>query len=246
MKILIAIIAFNEGENIRKTLKDLKSIGSDYDIVVIDNASSDHTVNICDEDGVDVIAHCVNTGGSAGTVMTYFLYAYENKYDILCQFDGDGQHIASELPKIIEPIAKGESDYVIGSRFIDNEGFQSYFFRRLGIKLFACLNSKIIGKSITDATSGFRAYGRNVMEFYAKYYKHEIYDTSQLLLLSHFAGARIKEVPIEMRERMHGVSEYNLLNSISFPFKGLVNIIGCLLQKRQIQHFIRTRNGNQD
>lgn len=244
MNILVAVIAFNEEKNIKKTINDLMDHNSGYDIIVIDNGSTDNTVKICEEMGVSVISHCINSGGAAGTVMTYFLYAYLNNYDILCQFDGDGQHLASELHKIINPIQKGEADYIIGSRYIKKEGFQSSFLRRLGIRLFSFLDSKLIGQKVTDVTSGFRAYGKRTIEFFAKYYRHEIYDTSQLLLLSHFSGSVIKEVPVIMKEREFGVSEFDRISSILFTFKGLINIIGCTLQIKQIKRYIRDTHGD--
>lgn len=244
MRILVAVIAYNEERSIRDTIKDLIENNFGYDIILIDNGSYDDTVKISKELGINVISHCINSGSSSGTLMSYFLYAYRNNYDILCQFDGDGQHIASELPKIIEPIKNEEADYVIGSRFLQKNGFRSYFFRRIGIKLFSYLDSKLIGQKITDVTSGFRAYNRKIIEFFAKFYKHEVYDTSQLLLISGFSGAKIKEVPIIMKERNCGKSEFNLLNSISFPIEALINIIGCLLQKNQIYQIMEDNYGN--
>ena len=136
---------------------------------------------------------------------------------------------------IIEPIINDEADYVIGSRFLKKEGFQSYAFRRAGIKLFSFIDSMILGQKVTDITSGARAYNRNVIEFFARQYQHEIYDTSQLLLLSHFSGARIKEVPVKMRERLHGTSEFNIFNALAFPVIGVINIIGTLLQRSNIK-----------
>ena len=239
MKVLIAIIAYNEEKNIKNTIIDLQEHNIGYDIVLIDNGSSDNTVKIAEELGISVISHCVNSGSSAGTLMSYFLYAYKNDYDILCQFDADGQHLASELSKIINPVRNNEAGYVIGSRFIKKEGFQSFAARRIGIRLFAIIDSFIIGQKITDITSGARAYSRKVIKFFATEYKHEIYDTSQLLLLSHFAGAKIIEVPIKMKEREHGKTEYNLFSIISFPTKALINVVGTLLQKSQIQKIQR-------
>lgn len=242
MKTLVAVIAYNEKENIKHVIEDLQK-NSEYDVVVIDNSSTDTTAEVCRKLKVNVISHSINTGGSFGTVTTYFQYAYRKNYDILCQFDGDGQHMASELCKIVKPIKSGQADYIIGSRFLERKGFQSYFLRRIGIRLFAFLDSVIAGQKITDSTSGFRAYNRNVIEFFVKYYKHELHDTNQMLLLSHFAGAKILEVPVEMRSRQHGKSEYNFINAVTFPFKGIVNILGCLLQKKQIKAYMR-KNGN--
>lgn len=235
MKILIAIIAFNEEKNIVKTISDLQEHNFGYDIVLFDNGSSDATVEIAKRLNIKAVSHCVNSGSSAGTVKSYFLYAYLHNYDILCQFDGDGQHIASRLKDIIQPITDSKGDYVIGSRFLKKDGFQSTKLRRMGISLFSWIDSKIIGKEITDITSGFRAYNRKVIRFFAKDFRHEIYDTSQLLLLSHFAGCKIIEVPTVMREREHGTSEYNWYNAITFPVKGLINIIGTILQKPNIK-----------
>jgi glycosyltransferase involved in cell wall biosynthesis len=202
--------------------------------VVIDNSSSDATPAICWELGVPVVAHCVNAGGSMGTVTSYFNCADRHNYDTLCQFDSDGQHLATELPKIIDPVRNGEADYVIGSRFLTGAGFQSTAVRRVGIQLFSWLDSQIIGQTVTDVTSGFRAYSRRVIRFFGREFRAELHDTNQLLLMSHFSGARILEVPVRMQERAHGESEFNPLAAVSFPFNGLVNIAGALLQRKHI------------
>lgn len=229
-KVLVAIIAYNEEKNIELVLRDLSANNCGFDVVVIDNGSSDQTASVAQGLGYEVVSHCTNSGGSMGTVMTYFLYAYKRNYDVLCQFDGDGQHIATELPKILAPILAGKADYVIGSRFLEKKGFQSHFFRRIGISFFALLDSLIIKQKVTDVTSGFRAYNRNVIEFFAKHYRHELYDTSQLLLLSYYMGARIQETPVLMKERVHGTSEFRSIKALFFPFRGVINILGCLIQ----------------
>jgi glycosyltransferase involved in cell wall biosynthesis len=230
-KILVAVIAYNEEKNIRNTIEDLRKNNSGFDIIVIDNGSIDKTKEICENIGVNIVSHCINSDIN-GTWKTYFLYAYLNNYDIVCQFDGDGQHLASELPIIIEPIVRNEADFIIGSRFIDKKGFQSYFIRRLGINIFSIILSIIIRKRVKDVTSGFIAFNRNVIEFFAKYYKYEI---DQTMLLCYFAGARIIEMPVQMRERIHGKSFFGILNSFIFPFKSIVNIFGIWLIKNLIK-----------
>ncbi|MGD0649949.1 MAG: glycosyltransferase family 2 protein [Verrucomicrobiia bacterium] len=235
MKTLVAVIAYNEEQNIRATLADLQAHNCGFDIVAIDNGSSDATTRLCREMGVPVVAHCINTGGSMGTVTSYFNYAHRRGYDCLCQFDGDGQHIAAELPKIIEPVRRGEADYVIGSRFLTGEGFQSTAVRRLGIRLFAWMDSQIMGRKVMDVTSGLRAYSRRVIEFFGHSYRGELHDTNQLLLVSHFTGARVLEVAVQMRLREHGASEYDFINAVAYPFLGAVNILGVWLQKQRIQ-----------
>ncbi|MBM4159409.1 MAG: glycosyltransferase family 2 protein, partial [Ignavibacteria bacterium] len=127
-KTLIAVVAYNEEKNIRAVLEDLSQQNYGYDIIVIDNSSYDDTLSLCREFGVKAVTHCINSEIS-GTWKTYFLYSYLNDYDIVCQFDGDGQHIASELPKILNPIYENRANQVVGSRFIERKGFQSFFFR---------------------------------------------------------------------------------------------------------------------
>jgi glycosyltransferase involved in cell wall biosynthesis len=237
MKTLIAVIAYNEERNIASALKDLFAHSFGYDVVVIDNGSADNTAEICRSLGVRVLRHCVNAAGAMGTVTSYFRYGFEEGYDCLCQFDGDGQHLAGELPKICAPIQSGAADYVIGSRFLEGKGFQSTFTRRLGIGLFSRLSSFIMKQAVTDVTSGFRAYSRSVMDFFARAYPFELHDTNQLLLASFFSGARVLEVPVRMRERVHGVSEFDLLASLAYPFVGAVNIAGVWLQRSRIQQY---------
>ena len=239
MKILIDIEAYNEEASIADTIKDLREHNFGYDIVLIDNGSYDDTVEIAREMGIDVIAHCINSGGPPGVNTTSFTYAFLKQYDIFCQFDGDGQHIASELPKIIEPIKNNEADYVYGSRFLEKDRFQSYFFRRIGIKLFSYLVSKIVGYKITDITSGFRAHNKKVIELFAKQYQHELFSPSQRLIICKFVGAKIKEIPVKMKERKHGKSFFNFKTSIVFPLKELVIIVGIIIQKSKIKEYLR-------
>lgn len=234
-RVLVAVIAYNEEKNLEKVLLELASDAPACDVVVIDNGSSDGTKLVAQKYGVPVVSHCTNSGGSMGTVMTYFMLASRQRYDCLCQFDGDGQHVASELKKIYEPVLQGQADYVIGSRFLEHRGFQSSFLRRIGIRLFAQMDSWVIGQKVTDVTSGFRAYSPRVYDFFAKYHRLELADTNQLLLLSYFAGARVREVPVVMRAREFGVSEFHSFAAISFPIKGVVNILGCLLQRKRIR-----------
>lgn len=234
MKILISVISYNEEASIEGTLNDLIANNFGYDVVVVDNGSNDKTYAICERLGIPVIRHCVNTGSSVGTLVSYFTLAYEMNYDILCQFDGDGQHIAAELQKIVEPIRNGDADCMIGSRFLTKEGFQSTMARRMGIRLFSNLFTWTTGSKLTDITSGFRAYNRDVIAFFGHTYRDPIYDSmNQFLLLAFFAGFRIRETPVLMRSRLAGVSEFTSLKSIVFPIKGIMTFLACILQRRR-------------
>jgi len=177
----------------------------------------------------------VNTGGGAGVIKTAFLYSYLMDYDIYCHMDGDNQHYASYLNKLIEPILYDKADIVIGSRFIEKKGFQSSLLRKIGIFSFSKLLSLLTKTELTDITSGFRAYNRKSINFFGKQYKHEFEVCVQMLLISHFAGLRILEIPVIMKRRITGKSEISFINGLKFPFYAIINLIGALLQKKQIR-----------
>ncbi len=234
MKVLIAVIAYNEEKSIKSVIDDLNNYNIGYDIVVIDNASFDNTKNICEEMDVKVLSHCVNSDIN-GTWKTYFNYAYRNGYDIVCQFDGDGQHSAKELHKIINPIINKEANQVIGSRFLGNSTYKPSFARRLGIKVFSIILSSVFKYKIRDVTSGFIAFDKRVISFFSSYFKNEINDSNQTHLLSFFSGAKILEVPVNMSQRQHGRSLFNWSEIIAYPVKGFFNIAECMLLKKEIK-----------
>ncbi len=144
--------------------------------------------------------------GIGGAVQTGFKYAARNGYRIAIQFDGDGQHLAAEIPKLLAGSARGEVSMVIGSRFMEKHaGYRSTFVRRLGIRVFEGLNSLLIGQRITDNTSGFRAYDERAIAFLARHYPVDYPEPEAVILLGR-NGFRIAEVPTPMRERQAGGS----------------------------------------
>ena len=138
MKTLLIIPAYNEQENIVRTLQDIKANAPGMDYVVINDCSKDNTRKILKEYGANFLDLPVNLGIGGG-VQTGYRYALEHDYDIAVQFDGDGQHDARYLSSLIAPIISGEADAAIGSRFIEKEGFQSSAMRRFGISFLRIL-----------------------------------------------------------------------------------------------------------
>ena len=138
LKKLVIIPAYNESASIVNTVNDIKENAKDFDYVVINDRSKDNTLKICRDAGLNVIDLPLNLG-IGGAVQTGYLYAFQNGYDIAVQFDGDGQHDAKYLDVMAEKLVKEQADMVIGSRFIEKEGFQSSFTRRLGIRYFSGL-----------------------------------------------------------------------------------------------------------
>lgn len=156
MKTLVIIPAYNEALNIEHTVESLKAACPDVDYVVVNDCSGDNTVQICEEHGYKYLNLPINLGIGGG-MQTGYRYAAEHGYDIAVQMDGDGQHNAEYIPDLIAPIEKGEADLVIGSRFINKEGFQTSGMRRAGIGVLNTVLHICGHVKITDATSGFRA-----------------------------------------------------------------------------------------
>ena len=236
MKILTIISNFNEEREILNTINDFRQNATiESDLVVIDNWSQDRSIDIIKDSGVEYLLHPVNTGGGAGVIKTALMYAYIEGYDVYCHMDGDNQHNASDLEKLLKPIIADEADIVIGSRFIEGKGFQSTLIRRMGIKLFSNIVTMMTDYSITDITQGFRVFNRKAIVFFGKKYKHEYEVCVQMLLMSYLAGLRVKEVPIAPKPRLSGRSEINFINGLKFPLFGFLSLVAAMLQKKHIK-----------
>ena len=149
MKKIVIIPAYNEEGGIVKTVTDVMENAKDFDYVVINDCSKDNTLEICHEHNFNVVNIPVNMGIGGG-VQTGYMYAYRNGYDIAVQFDGDGQHNASYLDSMSKKLVEENLDMVIGSRYIEKEGFQSSGMRRMGIKYFTGLIKLLTGKKIGE------------------------------------------------------------------------------------------------
>ena len=199
MKILVIIPAYNEEESILTTVQALNSVHPEVDAVVVNDASKDNTKNILSENHIHYLDLPVNLGIGGG-VQAGSMYAYRNGYDIAIQMDGDGQHPASELDKIIAPIKAEKADIVVGSRFVNKEGFQSSAIRRFGIKFLSSLIYLCTGKHILDVTSGYRAVNRKFIKIFSEEYAQD-YPEPEALVTAAKKGAEIIEVPVMMKER---------------------------------------------
>lgn len=223
MKILIIIPAYNEEESISQLIDDLEENYPQYDYVVINDASTDSTQNILSNKKANYINLPINLGIGGG-VQTGYLYAFEKGYDIAVQMDGDGQHLPEYLETIISPVVDGRADAVVGSRFINNEGFQSSFMRRVGIGFLSKLIHMLTGMNVRDVTSGFRAVNRKCIEIFAREYAQD-YPEPEALITSSMRGLKTIEVPVVMQERTGGNSSISGLKSIYYMVKVSLAIV---------------------
>ena len=229
MKKLVIIPAFNEEGNLEKTIKDIKDNAPDFDYVIINDCSTDKTLEMCRRHGFSYLNLPVNLG-IGGAVQTGYRYAYYHGYDIAVQFDGDGQHSASHLEDMVTTLIDTESDMVIGSRFIEKEGFQSSGLRRIGIKYFTGLIKLLTGKKITDPTSGMRMVNKKLLEkFTDEYPKDYPEPESVVTILSE--KYKVTEIPVVMNEREEGVSSISLKNSVYYMIKVRFAILIARMKK---------------
>ena len=156
--------------------------------------------------------------GIGGAVQTGYLYAARNGYDIAVQVDGDGQHDPKFLSKMAEFIEAEHADMVIGSRFINKEGFQSSGARRVGIKYFTMLIKLLTGAKITDPTSGLRMVNREIIEFFAEEYPKDYPEPESVVAILR-RKKKVLELPVIMRERSGGVSSISMKKSVYYMIK---------------------------
>ena len=224
-KILIIIPAYNEESNIDGVIRDIRNYFPEGDILVIDDCSKDGTVQLLKGMGVNYLSFINNLGIGAG-VQAGYLYAYEKGYDIAVQFDGDGQHRAEYIERLVRPIEESKADYVIGSRFIENEGFQSSMMRRAGIRFLSLLIKLLCGLNIMDVTSGMRAVNKTLIQKFAHDYAQD-YPEPEAIVSASVKGSRIIEVPVRMRERQGGKSSINIVRSVYYMLKVSLALILC-------------------
>lgn len=233
MKTLVIIPAYNEEGAIVETINNLKkNCNNDVDYVIINDCSKDKTLEICKENNFNVINLPINLG-IGGAVQTGYKYACRNGYDIAIQMDADGQHDPKYIPMLISKIEEG-NDFVIGSRFLEKEGFQSTFVRRMGINLYSFIIKIFTKKEIKDTTSGYRAAERKIIEMFAKNYPVDYPEpeTNAYIAKNNF---KIVEIPMKMKERDSGSSSITPIKSIYYAVKvGLAVMLACIVKNREV------------
>ena len=229
MKLLIIVPAYNEEASLPGVIRDLKQHVPSADVLVVNDGSRDSTSRIAREMGIKVLDLPFNLG-IGGAMQAGYLYAARNDYEIAVQCDGDGQHLAGEIRKMLQPLAAGTADIVVGSRFLTPGGYRASVFRSLGIRIFSFILSRIFGIAVTDSTSGFRAANRRVIEFFTRTYPDDYPEVESLVLL-HKVNMRILEVAVTMHDRTGGSSSITALRSAYYIAKVLLAIFIDLMKK---------------
>ncbi|WP_337472928.1 glycosyltransferase family 2 protein [Jutongia sp.] len=229
MKKIIVIPAYNEEGNLEKTVRDIRENAPDFDYVIVNDCSTDNTLGMCREKGFSYLNLPVNLG-IGGAVQTGYRYAYYHGYDLAVQFDGDGQHSAKFLAQMAQVLEETESDMVIGSRFIEKEGFQSSGLRRIGIRYFSLLIKLLTGKTVTDPTSGMRMINRKLLKKFTNEYPKD-YPEPESVVTVLSEKHKVTEIPVVMNEREEGISSISLRNSVYYMIKVSFAVVIARMKK---------------
>ncbi|MDP4143927.1 MAG: glycosyltransferase family 2 protein [Bacillota bacterium] len=222
---LIIVPVYNEEKNIRKVTEDLKENIDFADILVINDSSTDDTLMVLNDINVEYISLPFNMGYSAA-LQSGFKYAVKHNYKYVIQFDGDGQHKASEIKKLYSQIIKSESDIVIGSRFKEQSEYNHSFFRKVGTYIFKKFIHITCNKDISDPTSGLQILSRKVFCRYSKAGLYPEFPDANLIIEMIYNGYKIEEVQVYMEERVFGISMHSgVVKPIKYMVKMMYSII---------------------
>jgi glycosyltransferase involved in cell wall biosynthesis len=234
-RVLIVVPAYNEAQNIGPVIRSVQEVVPAAHILVVDDGSPDATAAVARRAGAMVISLPFNLGYGVA-LQTGFKYALERDYDYVVQMDADGQHEPKSVLDLIAEVRQGTADVILGSRFLGPSTFKPDFARRMGIVLFRWIVSRVVGQSITDPTSGFQALNRRVLGLYATESYPVDYPDADVLIMVHFAGFRIKEIPVVMYTGApHRKSMHSGLRPLYYVFKMFLSILVTLMRQRRYE-----------
>ena len=230
-KTVVLIPAYNEERQIAAVIGRVRHAVPECDVLVVNDGSLDQTAAVARSAGATVVTHPFNMGYGVA-IQSGYKYAYCQGYDFLVQIDGDGQHDAAYISTLLEPVLAGETDFALGSRFLQQESYRPSLSRRLGILFFRRLVSVLIGREITDPTSGYQAMNREVIRFFAGDIFPCDYPDADMLVTLNRAGFRLRELPVRMYANQEGKSMHSGLKPLYYVFKMCLSILVTLLRRR--------------
>ncbi|KDA06616.1 glycosyl transferase family 2 [Microbacterium sp. CH12i] len=230
---LIIVPAWNESQNVGNTVREILSADSNYDVLVVDDGSTDDTTHKAQAAGARVL-HLPFNMGVGGAMRTGFTYAQRNGYRRAIQVDADGQHNPTDIAAVLAGLS--DADISIGARFAEVGGYKAVGPRRWAMKMLASVISGISGVRLTDVTSGFRAANHRAIDQYVRYYPAEyLGDTIDSLVGAVHAGLTVTQVPVAMRPRAYGKPSHNPFSAARYLLRATFALSLALLRGRRRQ-----------
>ena len=230
---LAVVPAYNEAATVGSVVRGIREHAPTFDVLVVDDGSTDDTQPIAQDAGARVLHHPFNLG-IGGAVQSGFFYALEHGYDYMVQVDGDGQHDPLEIQTLLDAMRLDPSlDMVCGSRFIKDFKYPAPISRRAGIHIFAFIVSRLVGQRVSDPTSGFRLYNRRAIALFARDYPHD-YPEVEAVLMLHVHRLRMREIPVRMFQRGGGSSSISSGKSLYYMVKVLLAVFVGLARRRPV------------
>ena len=220
MRVLIIIPAYNEEKNLKRVIGNLQQVCPQFDYVIVNDGSTDGTERLCRQNQYRHISLPVNLGLSAA-VRAGMRYASQKGYDMALQFDADGQHLPEYIQPMVDCMTKTNCDVVIASRYFGCR--MPLRMRTVGAKMITAAIRLTTGRHLSDPTSGMRMFNRRLLEEFAQNLNYGPEpDTISYLIKN---GASVKEVQVEMGERMAGQSYLTFWRSVQYMVKMSVSIL---------------------
>jgi glycosyltransferase involved in cell wall biosynthesis len=230
---LAVVPAYNESATVASVVGALHREAPDFDVLVIDDGSTDDTAARAEDAGARVLRLPFNLG-IGGAVQAGFVFAAEHDYDRMAQVDGDGQHDPAELVRLDQAMSDRPVNMVCGSRFLSPDlKYPAPISRRTGIHVFAFLLSRLVGQRVSDPTSGFRLYDRRAIRLFARDYPHDYPEVEAVLMLHHHR-LTMRELPVRMFQRGGGVSSISTGKSAYYMVKVLLALFVGLARRRPV------------
>jgi glycosyltransferase involved in cell wall biosynthesis len=227
-RIAVIIPAYNEERTIADVVRGVKNLGPEYQVIVVNDCSTDRTTENAEQEGAIVLELPINLG-IGGAVQTGFKYALANGFDACIQADGDGQHPPHQIPVVVAPLFEEGFDMVVGSRFFSSH-YRVPVMRSAGIRIISLFIKLATGATVRDTTSGFRAINRKVMECFSAYYPQD-YPEPEALLIVLLKRFKVTEVPVSMNYREHGISSITPARAAYYMVKVLLAMFIDLFRK---------------
>jgi hypothetical protein len=230
-RLLVVIPARNEEERLPAVIRKVKEVVPWAGILVVEDSSTDNTVQAARDAGALVVSLPVNIG-YGGALQTGFQYASLNGYDTVVTLDGDGQHNPADIPALLNAMESQGADLVIGSRLVVDTAYRAGAVRRSLMAFFSVLTSRLSGQRIRDTTSGFQLISKTALLHFARNYPHD-YPNAEVLVDLARRGGKIVEVPVNVAARTGGVSMFDFWSSLYYVLKMTLSVLMVLVRGRR-------------